>query len=178
MQRLPRGLRVRPQLGGDDLSGLPSQLAVIIRALRDLAHSEPTVLDNDRRLENLLRKQVSTLPLGAANYCWFKDPAKAYSTYLHLKEEFGSRRNRMREAGEIADPKLAQIERLKDQVVKLKERVVSKDEEIEALTAFKQSAISRLVAQHSEIARLREALASQGNVRSLRPQPSDVDGGQ
>jgi hypothetical protein len=137
---------VRPQLGGDDLSGLPSQLAAIIRALRDLAHSEPTVLDNDRRLENLLRKQASTLPLGAANYCWFKDPAKAYSTYLHLKEEFESRRNRMREAGEIADPRVDQIERLKDQVVKLTERVVSKDEEIEALTAFKQTAISRLAA--------------------------------
>jgi hypothetical protein len=35
--------------------------------LNDLAHAEPTVLDNDRRLENLLRKQANVLHVGAAN---------------------------------------------------------------------------------------------------------------
>lgn len=37
----------------------------------------PTVLDNERRIENLLRAQAGTLHVGAANYCWFQDPSKA-----------------------------------------------------------------------------------------------------
>jgi hypothetical protein len=35
------------------------------------------VLDSDRRLENLLRQQSKSLHLQAANYCWFRDPARA-----------------------------------------------------------------------------------------------------
>jgi len=46
-------------------------------ALKDAEHSEPTVLDNERRVENLLRQQAGTLHVGAANYCWFRDPAMA-----------------------------------------------------------------------------------------------------
>ncbi len=44
------------------------------------AHLEPTnanVVDNDRRVADLLRRQAGTLHLAPANYCWFRDPAKA-----------------------------------------------------------------------------------------------------
>jgi hypothetical protein len=33
--------------------------------------------------------------------------AALYTTYLHLKEEFEARRDRMREAGDIPDPRIA-----------------------------------------------------------------------
>ncbi|PJN37321.1 integrase [Streptomyces sp. CB02959] len=35
------------------------------------------VLDNERRLEMLLRQQAKSLHLQTANYCWFRDPSKA-----------------------------------------------------------------------------------------------------
>ncbi|MBK3533631.1 MULTISPECIES: hypothetical protein [unclassified Streptomyces] len=35
------------------------------------------VLDNERRLEMLLRQQSKSLHLQTANYCWFRDPSKA-----------------------------------------------------------------------------------------------------
>jgi hypothetical protein len=47
------------------------------KALRDNAPTEPSVLDTDRRVENLLRAQAASLHVGAANYCWFRDPTKA-----------------------------------------------------------------------------------------------------
>ncbi|GAA3123620.1 hypothetical protein [Nonomuraea salmonea] len=46
-------------------------------ALKDQPAGEPNVLDNERRIENLLRKTAKTLHIGTANYCWFRDPAKA-----------------------------------------------------------------------------------------------------
>lgn len=39
--------------------------------------TEPAVLANDRRLENLLRQRAGVLHVGAANFCWFSDPSKA-----------------------------------------------------------------------------------------------------
>ncbi|MFC3451652.1 hypothetical protein [Amycolatopsis speibonae] len=42
--------------------------------------------------------------------------AALYSTYLHLKEEFERRRDQLREASVIADPRDAQIDRLKEHV--------------------------------------------------------------
>jgi hypothetical protein len=41
------------------------------------AAGPPTVVDNERRIENLVRGQAATLHVGPANYCWFRDPAKA-----------------------------------------------------------------------------------------------------
>lgn len=38
---------------------------------------EATVMDTERRIENLLRATASTLHIGAANYCWFHDPSQA-----------------------------------------------------------------------------------------------------
>ncbi|MFC9817866.1 hypothetical protein ACFVJM_38120 [Streptomyces virginiae] len=47
------------------------------QALDGYTAEEPKVMDSDRQLVNLLRNQAQYLHVGAANYCWFKDPAKA-----------------------------------------------------------------------------------------------------
>ncbi|MEU2785665.1 MULTISPECIES: hypothetical protein [unclassified Streptomyces] len=87
--------------------------------------------------------------------------------YQHLAEEFECRLTALRQAGEIVDPRAAQIERLKAQVDELKDRVAKRDEALAELTAFKTAAISQLAAQHDEITRLREQAATLGNVRRL-----------
>lgn len=87
--------------------------------------------------------------------------------YQHLAEEFERRLAVLQEAGEIVDPRAAQIERLKAQVAELKDRVAKRDETVAELTAFKTLAVSRLAAQHTEIERLREQAAALGNVRRL-----------
>ncbi|KIX80000.1 hypothetical protein SF12_00660 [Streptomyces sp. MBRL 601] len=87
--------------------------------------------------------------------------------YQHLAEEFDRRLKALQEAGQIVDPRAAQIERLKAQVAELKERLAKRDEALAELTAFKTLAVSRLTAQHEEIERLREQAAAVGNVRRL-----------
>jgi hypothetical protein len=87
--------------------------------------------------------------------------------YQHLAEEFERRLTALRQAGEIVDPRAAQIERLKAQVADLKDRVAKRDEAVAELTAFKTVAVSQLAAQHDEITRLREQAAALGNVRRL-----------
>ncbi|WP_060880319.1 hypothetical protein [Streptomyces scabiei] len=87
--------------------------------------------------------------------------------YQHLAEEFERRLTVLRQAGEIVDPRAAQIERLKAQVADLKDRVAKRDEAVAELTAFKTVAVSQLAAQHDEITRLREQAAALGNVRRL-----------
>src|SRR4029077_18149002 len=37
----------------------------------------PKTQASDREILNLLTKRARTLPLGAANYCWFTDPSRA-----------------------------------------------------------------------------------------------------
>jgi DNA-binding transcriptional ArsR family regulator len=96
--------------------------------------------------------------------------AALYSTYRHLKEEFEQRRGELRDAGIIADPRDAQIERLKDQVRHLTERLVATQQDNDELIAFRTLALSRLAAQHEEILRLRAA-ASVGNLRGLASVP-------
>ncbi|GAB2790433.1 hypothetical protein [Amycolatopsis magusensis] len=66
--QLPAGLGARD---------LTATFTHIDNALRDSAPAEPTVLDTDRRIENLLRAQAASLHVGPANYCWFRDPSKA-----------------------------------------------------------------------------------------------------
>jgi chromosome segregation ATPase len=93
--------------------------------------------------------------------------AALYSTYLHLKEEFERRRDQLREAGVIADPRDAQIDRLKEQIRHLKQRLSNLEQDNAGLTAFRTQAVSQLAAQHDEITRLRAALTSANNVRGL-----------
>ncbi|GLF95221.1 integrase [Streptomyces yaizuensis] len=45
--------------------------------LKETARTDPKVLNDDRHLESLLRKQARTLHVGPANFCWFRDPSKA-----------------------------------------------------------------------------------------------------
>ncbi|MEW1734418.1 hypothetical protein AB0346_00510 [Nocardia beijingensis] len=93
--------------------------------------------------------------------------AALYSTYLHLKEEFEQRRDHPRTAGVITDPRESQIERLKQQVEHLKNRVTVSEQRNAELTAFRVQAVSRLAAQYDEINRLRTALVSSGAVREF-----------
>ncbi|MGW6391641.1 hypothetical protein ACWFR1_14305 [Streptomyces sp. NPDC055103] len=87
--------------------------------------------------------------------------------YQHLGEEFGRRLVALQQAGEIVDPRAAQIERLKSQVADLKERLARRDADLDKLTTFRALAISRLAAQHAEIERLREQATAIGNIRRL-----------
>lgn len=93
--------------------------------------------------------------------------AALYSTYLHLKEEFEQRRDHLRTAGVITDPRDAQIERLKQRVEHLENRVAVEEQRNAELTAFRVQAVSRLAAQYDEITRLRGALSSSSAVRGF-----------
>jgi hypothetical protein len=56
--------------------------------------------------------------------------------------------------------RLAQIQRLKTEVVALRERLARRDVEITELKTFRAMALSRLAAQHDEITSLRAHLLS------------------
>lgn len=98
--------------------------------------------------------------------------AALYSTYTHLKDEFEQRRSRLRDAGEILDPRHAQIENLKQQITALRQRAAERDQTIAELTGFRTTALSQLAAQHYEIEQLRGQFADHTKVRVLRP-PTD-----
>ncbi|MGA5442209.1 hypothetical protein ACPCKW_22190 [Streptomyces griseoincarnatus] len=100
-----------------------------------------------------------------------RDGTPRPGAYQHLAEEFERRVKQLQGAGEIVDPRAAQIERLKRHNAELKERLTKRDAKIAELTEFQTLAISRLAAQHEEIERLRTQLALGGNVRSL-PAPA------
>jgi hypothetical protein len=87
--------------------------------------------------------------------------------YQHLAEEFERRLRSLRQAGEITDPRDAQIARLKAENARLRERLTDQDTAIAELDSFKTRALSRLAAQHAETARLRQHRPA--NVRELRP---------
>lgn len=93
--------------------------------------------------------------------------AALYSTYLQLKEDFERRRNQLRAAGTIPDPREGQIVRLKERIDTLMARINDQDNVIAELAAFRALAVSRLAAQHEEIGRLRDSLIDQENIRVL-----------
>jgi len=94
--------------------------------------------------------------------------------YQHLAQEFERRLAALRHAGIVPDPRVAQMERLKEANAALKTRLEQRDAELETLKDFKQRALSRIAAQHLEIERLREAVPAQSNIRVLsrRPNPT------
>jgi hypothetical protein len=96
-----------------------------------------------------------------------RDGATRPGAYQHLAEEFERRVRELRDAGQIIDPRDAQIERLKSENAELKKRVAARDTSIEDLTAFRTLAVSRLTAQHEEIERLRAQVAAGTQVRAL-----------
>ncbi|WP_319069724.1 hypothetical protein [Streptomyces europaeiscabiei] len=90
--------------------------------------------------------------------------------YQHLGEEFERRLRALQDAGEVPDPRSAQIERLRAEVARLKERVAARDTALRELEAFRVQAVSRLAAQHEEITRLRSQVtqvSEAGNVRGI-----------
>jgi hypothetical protein len=101
--------------------------------------------------------------------------AAIYSTYLHLKEDFERRRDRLGAAGEAPDRRGAQIVRLKQRVAALQARITKQDNVITEFADFRTLAVSRLAAQHEEITRLRSALTEPNNVQALtHPRPRDL----
>jgi chromosome segregation ATPase len=95
--------------------------------------------------------------------------AALYTTYVHLKDEFERRRDELRESGVIADPRDAQIDRLKKQVRRMQERLSAQEQRTADLVAFRTQALSQLAAQHEEITRRRTHFAAGDNVQALRP---------
>ncbi|MGW2607664.1 hypothetical protein ACWC4A_25040 [Streptomyces mirabilis] len=89
-----------------------------------------------------------------------RDGSVREGPYQHLGDEFVRRLAALREAGEMPDPRDAQIERLKAHNAELKDRVADRDKAVEELTAFKKLALSRLAAQHDEIMHLRSTQQS------------------
>lgn len=108
--------------------------------------------------------------------------AALYRSYAHLKTEFTRRLTQMQADGHLPDPRAAQIARLKDDNAQLRQRLRAAEDQVDELVSFQTTAISRLVAQHDEITRLRTALADRANLRtlpaSLRKHPRPDLGGQ
>ena len=77
--------------------------------------------------------------------------------YAHLRAEFEHRLQQLRQAGQTPDPRVAQIERLKAEIEKLKINLAQANSIIQDLTDFRSRALARLTAQHDEILRLRAA---------------------
>ena len=95
--------------------------------------------------------------------------------YQHLAEEFERRLRVKQEAGEVLDPRDAQIERLKAEVAELRKRVTARDAKVDELTAFQTLAVSRIAAQQAEITRLRMQISGGGrNVVTLSRRRGDV----
>jgi hypothetical protein len=95
---------------------------------------------------------VKTLALAATI-----DRAAFYGTrpYARLREENEARLKAIQQAGDIPDPREAQIARLKDENTALRHRLADRDTTITTLTDFQKHALARLAAQHDEITRLR-----------------------
>ncbi|MEK8146267.1 hypothetical protein NKH18_48580 [Streptomyces sp. M10(2022)] len=87
--------------------------------------------------------------------------------YAHLRTEFERRLRAFQDTGVIADPREAQIARLKAENTRLKERLAQSEQTIDALADFRTQALARLAAQHEEIVRLREAVAKADGVTRL-----------
>jgi hypothetical protein len=96
--------------------------------------------------------------------------------YAHLRTEFEHRLRQLQRTGETSDPKIAQIERLKADIDKLRTRLNHANSTIEELTDFRTQALARLAAQHEEILRLRTAAEANTNVTRLPPPRQKVIG--
>lgn len=87
--------------------------------------------------------------------------------YAHLRVEFERRVQALQDAGEIPDPREAQIVRLKAENNKLKERLEQSEQRNDELTDFRTQALARLAAQHEEIVRLRDDATNTSRVSRL-----------
>ncbi|WP_433678748.1 hypothetical protein [Nocardia sp. CA-119907] len=87
--------------------------------------------------------------------------------YAHLRTEFEHRLAQLQQAGEVLDPKVAQIERLKTEIEKLKKSLAQANSTIQELTDTRNQALSRIAAQHEEIQRLRTGHTTDINITRL-----------
>jgi hypothetical protein len=87
--------------------------------------------------------------------------------YAHLREEFDRRLRILQQAGQVPDPREAQIARLKAEVAGLKARLVTLENANGNLAEFRVQALARLSAQHEEIVRLRAIATQAGSVTRL-----------
>lgn len=87
--------------------------------------------------------------------------------YAHLRAEFEHRLAQLQNNCETPDPKTAQIERLKAEIDRLKERLNQAHSNIDELTDFHSRALAQLAAQHEEILRLRAATDPNATVTRL-----------
>jgi transposase len=94
--------------------------------------------------------------------------------YAHLREEFEQRLRALHATGDHPDPRDAQIARLKDELDTLKQRLARCDQTIVELTDINAEALSRLAAQHDEIARLRRQADHTSPVRRLPTRSSTI----
>ena len=96
--------------------------------------------------------------------------AALYRTYPHIEAEFEHHRDDARNAGHQPDPRLAHIERLKDEVNELRARLSQLNGDLIECRAFRTQALSRLAVQNDEITALRGELdsATDTKVRTLR----------
>jgi len=95
--------------------------------------------------------------------------------YTHLRTEFEDRLRKMQETGQTPDPRVAQINRLKADIDRLRDCLTEANQQIADLADFRRQALARLAAQHDEISRLRSApLAGGSNVRRLPAHTSTV----
>lgn len=97
--------------------------------------------------------------------------ATLYRTYPHLKTDFDAQRATAKGNGQQPDARLAGIDRLKTETTGLHARLADRDREINELRQFRDTALSRLAAQHDEITTLRAQLQAVDRVK-LRPLPS------
>jgi hypothetical protein len=122
----------------------------------------------DRRLRGEIppggKSDIKTLARDAA-----VDRTAFYGTrpYAPLRVEFERRLQALQQAGEIPDPREAQITRLKAENAKLSERLAAWEQVIDELTDFRIQALARLAAQHEEIIRLRESAVGTTRVSRL-----------
>lgn len=87
--------------------------------------------------------------------------------YAHLREEFEHRLQALHAAGDLPDPRDAQIIRMKNQIDTLRQRLTRRDQTILELSDTKNETLSRLAAQHEEITRLRREADGTPQVRRL-----------
>jgi predicted RNase H-like nuclease (RuvC/YqgF family) len=94
--------------------------------------------------------------------------------YVHLREEFEQRCQALDTSGERPDPRDAQITRLKSELDRLQQRLAHREKAIVELTDTNAEALSRLAAQHDEIARLRRQADHTSPVRRLPTRASTI----
>ena len=97
------------------------------------------------------------------------DRAAFYGTrpYARLREEFEGRLQARQQAGDLPDRRDAQIARLKDEIITLRQRLADRAHTITDLRDFKNRALAQLASQHNEINRLRTQNEQAAKVRQL-----------